>query len=222
MGPQMIDFNLLLDSLPALTWGAFQSVQIACCSSIIGLLLGGILGVTQVYGSATARGFTTLYVTVVRGTPMLVQLFFVFYAWPQMGLSLTPFQAAVVAIGLNSAAYVSQMVRSGLQAVPQGQLEAARLLGIPFHKQLRCLIFPQTLTICWPALGNELVTLIKDSSLASIVGVMELTKQGAVIRSRSFDAFTVLLGVALFYLAMTVTVQILWDRWEKRSKLCYE
>ena len=149
---------------------------------------------------------------------MLVQILFVYYVLPQFGILISPFWAAGLAIGLNSCAYVSQIVKSGIDAVPKGQVEAARTLGFTSVQTLMHIVLPQGFRIILPVLGNEIITLIKDSSLASMIGVMELSKEGSIIRSTTYDAFSILLAISLIYLIMTASVSVFVKKAEKRYK----
>ena len=216
----MIDLALFTESLPLLLRGAIISVQIALCASVIGIVLGSFLGVAHSSFSKGSRMLVSLYVGVFRGTPMLVQIFFVFYVLPQTGVNISSLWSATIAIGLNSAAYISQIVRSGINAVSRGQQEAAKTLGMTSWQSTRCIVFPQAVRIIFPALGNEFVTLVKDSSLASVIGVVELSKEASIIRSRTYDAFTVLLAVSLIYLAITSLLSLLITIFETRMKRC--
>lgn len=214
----MIDFTLIWDSLPSLLHGALVSLQITSIAAFIGLTLGSVLGIAETSKSGLVSFAIGTYVTLFRGTPMLIQILFVYYVLPQFGLMIAPFWAASIAIGLNSAAYISQIIRAGVSAVSIGQVEAARTLGFTPFKTIRYIIFPQAFRITLPALGNELVTLIKDSSLASIIGVMELTKEASVIRSRTYDAFSILLTIAIIYLILTATLSFCLKKYEARLK----
>ena len=147
---------------------------------------------------------------------MLVQIFFIFYVLPQIGVHIPALWSAVLAIGLNSSAYISQIVLSGINAVPKGQLEAAKTLGMTEWQTVRHVLLPQVFRITLPSLGNEFTTLLKDSSLASVIGVMELSKQASIIRSRTYDAFTTLFTISLLYLAMTSILSLLVKILEKR------
>lgn len=187
----------MIEYLPKLLQGALISLEISLLAACIGIVLGTILGIFH------QNPFVKLYVTLFRGTPMLVQIMFIYYLLPEAGINLPAFAAAVVAIGLNSAAYISQIVQTGIQAIPTGQSDAAKTLGFTKAQTMQHIVIPQAFPIVMPALGNELITLIKDSSLASVIGVMELTKEGSIIRSQTYDAFTILLMVSAFYLAMT-------------------
>jgi len=214
----MIDFNLIWESLPSLYQGTVVSLQITLVAALLGMGYGSLLGLTEISSLKIIRLCVGIYVTLVRGTPMLVQILFLFYVLPQFGLMIAPFWAASLAIGLNSSAYVSQIIRSGVNAVPKGEIEAASTLGFSRLQTMIYIIFPQAFRMTLPALGNELITLVKDSSLASIIGVMELTKEASVIRSRTYDAFSILLAVSIIYLVLTATLSLTIKYFEKRAK----
>jgi len=212
----MIDFNLLLTSMPDLLRGLLVTLQIASIGCAIGMGLGTLFGAVQAFGPRITQWFVIVYVTLIRGTPMLMQIIFVFYVLPQFGIRIPTFWAATIAIGLNSAAYISQVIRSGIASVSRGQIEAARVLGLPFTTIIYLIILPQAIRAVLPALGNKFITLVKDSSLASTIGVAELSKEGSLIRSRTLDALTVFFGVALLYLLVTTTLSFAVAYVEKR------
>lgn len=212
----MIDLNLIWNSLPSLLYGTSISLQITLVAAFIGLTFGSLFGLAETSKVRLIPFAIATYVTLFRGTPMLVQILFIYYVLPQFGLNLPPFWAASVAIGLNSCAYISQIIRTGINAVPKGQLEAAYMLGFTPIKAMRFIVFPQAFRVTLPALGNELITLVKDSSLASIIGVMELTKEASIIRSRTYDAFSILLAVSVIYLILTGTLSLCMRKYEKR------
>ncbi|MEI8366051.1 MAG: amino acid ABC transporter permease [Parachlamydiaceae bacterium] len=216
MESPMIDFTLIWDSLPSLLHGTSISLQITLVAASIGLLLGSLFGLAETSQSRIIRFTIGTYVTLFRGTPMLVQILVIYYVLPQFGLLIPPFWAASIAIGLNSCAYISQIIRAGVNAVPKGQIEAAHTLGFTSFKTMRYIIFPQAFRITLPALGNELITLVKDSSLASIIGVMELSKEASIIRSRTYDAFSILLAVSVIYLVLTATLSLCLKKYEKK------
>ena len=216
----MLDFELMWQSLPDLLIGALMSLEIAFLAGALGMILGIPLAFLEGSFYPVLRALATSYVYLFRGTPMLVQILFVYYVLPQFGLLIPPFWAATLAIGLNSAAYISQIVRSGILAVSHGQIEAAYTLGMSSFAIKRYIVFPQAFTISLPALGNEVVTLVKDSSLASIIGVMELSKEGSIIRSRTYDAFSILLAVTSIYLLMTSLLSVGIKYLENRKQQC--
>ncbi len=212
----MINVQLIIDSLPLLLRGALVTLQISILGCAAGIVCGTLLGVLHTSKNKLIRSIITLYVTLIRGTPMLIQIAFAAYVLPELGLKLPLFWAAILAISANSAAYVSQIIRAGIVSVGSGQIEAARVLGMKQLQITRYIVLPQAFRVVLPALGNEFITLIKDSSLASTIGVVELTKEAWFIRSRTFDALTVYCAVALIYLIMTTTLSFIIDRLERR------
>jgi len=212
----MINFALLQTYSGYLISGAVVALEIAAIALIIGIVGGTLLALAQLYGNVLLRIMGHIYITIIRGTPMLVQMITLFYLFPLIGIIMSPFWSAVVAIGLNSIAYVSQIVRAGILSVGIGQIEAAQTLGFSPWQIIRLIILPQAFRAIFPALGNESVMLIKDSSLASVIGVAELTHQGSVIMSITFDALTVYAGVALMYLVMTSAVSLVLHLVEQR------
>lgn len=212
----MINAALIRASLPRLLQGMLVSLKITALALLIGFIAGTILGILQLSKNRLIRALVTLFVTIIRGTPMLIQIVFLYYVLSVTGLSLSPFFAAVLAIGINSSAYVSQIMKTGIQSVPVGQIEAARTLGIRRRDLLWYIILPQAIRVVLPALGNESITLIKDSSLASLIGVMELYKEGQIVISQTYDALSIYCIVGLLYLVITSTISALVNLLEKR------
>ena len=197
--------------------GAVVTVQIAACACLIGLSLGTILALIQTSSHRVLKACAHGYVTLIRGTPMLIQIVFLYYAiLPALGINLIPLWAAIVAIGLNSSAYISQVIKSGIVSVGKGQREAAHTLGLSTGQTLRYIVLPQAIRVVIPSLGNEFITLIKDSSLAYTIGVVELYKQGITMRSQTFDTMTTFTAVALTYLILTTGLSLVMASLEKR------
>lgn len=212
----IIDFNLIIEYLPFLLQGVVVTLQIAGFGCCIGFLLGTLLAFMQTSENALLRIFVTTYIIIIRGTPMLIQILSAYFLLPHIGIHISALWTAIIAIGLNSAAYISQIIRSGITSIGTGQIEAAKVLGFSTVDTIRYVIFPQALRTVLPALGNEFVTLIKDSALASLIGVAELTKQANFVKSKTFDAITVYFTVAVLYLIMTSTISLLVAHLEKR------
>ncbi len=202
----MINIELIVDSLPALLRGVLVTLQIAASSCLIGFSLGTFFGLIQSSSSSIGKSFVTLYVSLIRGTPMLVQIMFIVFGLPQFGVNIPTIWAVIVAIGLNSAAYISQVIRSGIASVSKGQIEAAKVLGLTQKQIIRFIVLPQAIRVVLPALGNEFITLTKDSSLASIVGVTELAKEGSIIMGRTFDPISIYCAITALYLILTTTL----------------
>lgn len=205
----MIDLAFIQQILPQLLNGAGMTLLIAAASSVIGFIGGTILGVAQSSPSKPLRYTITILVTIIRGTPMLLQIMFFYFFLSHIGIHISALKTAIIAIGINSSAYISQIIRSGIASVSRGQIEAAQTLGLTRYDITRYIVLPQAVRTVLPALGNEFVTLIKDSSLASIIGVVELYMQGQIIISQVFSSLSVYLVVGLLYLMMTSTVSLL-------------
>ena len=212
-----MDIALVIQSIPSLLEGALVSLQIAIASCVFGLSFGTLLGIAYTSRKQWIRIPLACYVAVFRGTPMLVQIMFMYYVLPQAGIQISAEWSAILAIGCNSSAYISQIVRSGMNSVSIGQWEAAKVLGLTTWQTLCRIVLPQAFRVSLPSFGNEFITLVKDSSLASIIGVMELSKEGSVIRSRTYDAFTILILVSCIYLIMTLVLSLIVKILEKKS-----
>lgn len=210
----IININLIITVLPFLLKGLVYTLSIAVLSCFIGLAAGFPLGIILTTNSVF-RYPAAAYVVLIRGTPMLVQILFVAYGLPLAGIRLPMFWAAVVAIGCNSAAYISQIVRAGINAVGTGQYEASRVLGLSSVQTMMHIILPQAIRIALPGLGSEFVNLIKDSSLASILSVPELLQNGRIMIDKHYDALSIYAAIALCFLAVTSIITALIHYLEK-------
>lgn len=201
----------LAHSLPQLFKGVMATLQISLASIAIGLLGGigvGILNCRKMH-VPSLKAFINGFVWVIRGTPLFVQVLIIYYALPELlGITLSPFSAGVTALGINSTAYISEIVRAGINAVADGQWEAAFVLGLNRWKTLKGIILPQMFRISLPGLNNELTALIKETSILMVIGVAELTKVSKDIVARELDPMTIYLAAAALYLVMTSTVSL--------------
>ncbi len=198
-----LDFSILVKSFPYLLAGAWMTVKITSLSVAVGIIIGTIGGLMRVSKNPILFWLSTIYVEVIRGTPLLVQIFIVYFGLPSIGIRLTPYLSAVAALGINSGAYVSEIVRGGIQSISKGQMEAARSLGMSYGQAMRYVVLPQAMVRILPPLGNEFIALLKDSSLVSTIAIAELTRVGQQIITRTFQSFEIWIGVALFYFVMT-------------------
>jgi His/Glu/Gln/Arg/opine family amino acid ABC transporter permease subunit len=212
----MINISLIQEALPHLLRGSAMSIFIASVSLLIGIVSGTLWAILQTRGGRVTSFLVTLYITIVRGTPMLIQIVCMYYVLSMAGFMLSATVAAILAIGMNSGAYISQIVRAGIHAVPKGQIEAAYTLGIKQTDTMRFIVLPQALRVVFPALANEAITLIKDSSLASLIGVVELYKEGQTIISQTYDALSIYVVVAALYLIMTTSLSYYANYIERR------
>jgi len=209
----MIDRELFHMAVPLFAQAAGTTLTIAFFSTILGLCGGTLIALAEQSTIRFLRWIAMGYVSIVRGTPMIVQIVFLYYG---LNLPFPPIVVAIIAIGLNSSAYVSQTIRTGINAVAKGEIEAALVMGLKRRDIMRHLILPQAFRAIFPSLGNEFVTLIKDSSLAYIIGVHELFKESRNLMNITYDVFTVYVVVTLFYLALTGGVTLLLREYERR------
>lgn len=212
-----MDLQLLIESMPYLIKGAGMTLKISGLTLIIGITLGTLVGLGRTAGMRLLNGALGVYVDVVRGTPLYTQLLLVVFGVPQaLDIQLDEFTAAVITFGINSAAYVSEIVRAGIQSVDKGQMEAARSLGMSRARAMRHVILPQAFRRIIPPLVNEGITIVKESSLVGTVALVELTRVATLISSRTFKPFTAYVGAALVYLVMTTILARLASRLERR------
>ena len=209
----MIDFALVWQHKLFLLKGAVVTIQLTCGAVVIGIILGCLAGMGRVSRNRFLRAISGIYVYVLRGTPMLLQIFFIYFGVPQIYLALTgnpmmptPLKAGILALGINSGAYVAEIVRAGIQAVPKGQMEAARSLGMPHGRAMRDVILPQAFRKVIPPLCNEFIVLLKDSSLVSVIGAGELMYSAKVMGARYYDYVQFLFGAGLVYLTLTFII----------------
>ncbi len=205
--------------------GAQMTVQLTVVAGLIGLVVGVIAGIMKTSETLFVRAPASFFIWLIRGTPLLVQILFVYNALPPLlqsagiKLELNEFWSAVIALALNVGAYNAEVIRAGIQAIPRGQTEAARSLGLSGAQTMRTVVLPQALRVVVPPLVNNLVALLKDSSLASSIALLELTLAGSRVSSESFQPIPVLTTVAVVYLALTTVMTLFTDQMEKRVKI---
>lgn len=201
--------------------GARLTLQLTVVAAVVGLLIGTTVGLSQLNKHRWVRWPAELYVWLLRGTPLLVQILFIYYAVPALfpSLQLNEFAAASLGLGLNAGAYNAEVIRAGILAIPRGQSEASRSLGLSRFQSMRFVILPQAIRVVTPPLVNNIVALLKDSSLASSIGLLELTLAGNRISSETFLPVPVLTTVAVIYLLQTTTITFLASLLDRRMKL---
>ncbi|MBC7217239.1 MAG: amino acid ABC transporter permease [Candidatus Caldatribacterium sp.] len=200
------DFSALYRALPSLLVGATVTLRITSLSIALGLCIGIVAGLCRVWPNSVLRAVSGAYIEIIRGTPLLVQIFLVYFGLPALGINLDPFLAGVIAMGINSGAYVGEIVRGGIESIARGQMEAALSLGMTWRQAMYYVILPQAFVRILPPLGNEFIALLKDSSLVSTIAIAELTRTGQIIITRTFKSFEIWSGVALFYFLMTYAI----------------
>lgn len=201
---------------PLLLEGVTLTIIVTFCSVILSSLLGLVWAIMAVSKSPVLRGISRTYITIIRGIPIIVQLFYIYFVLPELGINLTALQAGIIGLGLAYSAYQAENFRAGIEAIDKGQIEAAHSIGMTDSLIMRRVILPQATRIVLPPFGNTLIMLLKDSSLVSTITVAELTRQGQLIASSTFDNMTVFSLVALMYLAMALPLTSLTRYLEKR------
>lgn len=191
--------QLALDSLPFLLKGTLWTVVLSLGGMFFGLLLGFALALMRLYGYWPLQWVSRIYVSFFRGTPLLVQLFMIYYGLPQLGIQLEPLTAALVGFSLNMGAYTSEILRGAIASIDRGQWEAAASIGMGRAQTLYRAILPQAARTALPPLGNSFISLVKDTALAATIQVPELFRQAQLITARTFEIFTMYLAAALIY-----------------------
>ncbi|MBP3231422.1 MAG: amino acid ABC transporter permease [Anaerovibrio sp.] len=213
------NMDLVIQSFPLLLLGAGITVQITAISVGLGLIIGMFVGIARISHVKPLSFLAAVYTDFLRGTPLLVQIFLIYFALPLiLDQRVDPFFAAITACGINSGAYIAEIFRAGIQAIDDGQMEAGRSLGMTWVQTMRYIIIPQAFKNIIPPLGNEFIALLKDSSLVSVIGFEELTRRGQLIIARTYGSLEIWLSVAVIYLAMTLAISRLVAYMEKRLK----
>jgi His/Glu/Gln/Arg/opine family amino acid ABC transporter permease subunit len=212
-----LDFARILPDVPFILSGVPQTLLFTFSSVFFGLLLGTLLSLFKISGIKPLYWFAVAYTSVFRGTPLLLQLSLVYFATPQLtGYNIDALQAGVVTFSLNSAAYMSETIRAGIQAVDKGQTEAALTLGVPYPQLMWDIVLPQALKNILPALVNETISLLKDSSLVSTIGVVEILRSAQIVGANKYIYFEPLILAGLIYyilvMGLTYTASILEKR----------
>ena len=202
--------------------GLKTTILILLVAFAIGVVLGFIIAVIRATHDLDSRwsfanAICQFYLTVIRGTPVVVQLMIIYFVIFKT-VSIPKFLVGGIAFGLNSAAYVAEIFRSGIMSIDKGQMEAGRSLGFNYRQTVMKIIMPQAFKNVLPALGNEVITLFKETSVAGYIGMQDLTKGGDIIRSRTYDAFMPLIAVALIYLAIVIILTKLLGILERRLR----
>ncbi|UVC10312.1 amino acid ABC transporter permease [Rhizobium sp. TH2] len=210
--------QLMLDSLPSLLWaGLIFTIPLTLLSFVLGLSLGLVTAVTRLFAPKPLVWLARFYVWIFRGTPLLVQLFVIFYGLPtSTGIVLDAFSAALIGFTLNVGAYTSEIIRAAISSVPRGQWEAAYSIGMSWSQAMRRTILPQATRVSVPPLSNTFISLVKDTSLAAAITVPELFQTAQRIVATTYEPLILYIEAALIYLALSSVLSALQERLEKR------
>jgi polar amino acid transport system substrate-binding protein len=210
-------WEVLIERGPILVRAAGMTVLLACLSMPLAIAVGVLIALGRLYGPRAIDWLLTVYVEVIRGTPLLLQLYVIFYLLPQLGLRLRPVPASVIGLALNYSAYEAEIYRAGILAIPRGQMEAALVLGMSTRQAIWRIILPQAMRIVIPPVTNDFIALFKDTSVCSVITVMELTGAYSVQRNDTLATGELAAMTAILYLAMSVPLAHL-ARWIERRQ----
>ncbi|WP_094274402.1 amino acid ABC transporter substrate-binding protein/permease [Rhodococcus sp. OK302] len=209
--------GLIKSTYPQLLKGLWLTIVLSVVSIAIALVLGGIFGLCRVSTNIFVRGIGTAYVDIFRGTPLLVQAFFIYFGIPAaLDFQMSAFTAGVITLSLNAGAYMAEIVRGGVLSVDKGQMEASRSLGISYMKTMRKVIMPQAVRTMIPSYINQFVITLKDTSILSVIGLAELTQTGRIIIARNFQSFNMWLIIGVMYFIIIMALTKFSNRLEKR------
>jgi len=212
-----VNFSAVFDNLGFLLEASWLTIYLSFVSFLIALFIGVIIGTFRsLKNSWFVNSLIGTYIEIFRGTPLLIQLFFIYYGLPQIGIVMSSHQAAIIGLSLNFGAYMAEIVRAGIQAIPKGQYEAADSLGLNKIQMFIHIIYPQAFKIVLPPLTNTYASILKDSSLVSVLSITELTRAGQLIYVRTYEPFEIYLTLGVFYFVMTYTIAIFSKYLEKK------
>lgn len=211
------DWGSVIEFLPNLGTGLFYTLLISVAGLFIGFILGAIFGLGRLSKNKFFYSIASIYIEVIRGTPVLMQAIWIFFALPLItGYNIPSVAAGIIVISINSGAYIAEVVRGAVQSIDKGQMEAGRSLGLNHNQTMQHIIWPQAFKRMIPPLGNQFIISIKDTSLLSVILVPELMFQGRLIASNHFNAVEIYTTVAVFYLAITLTLSYILRFIERR------
>ncbi|PNY80935.1 amino acid ABC transporter permease [Deinococcus koreensis] len=205
-----------VQALPTLLAATPVTLGYALAAMLLGLPLGFLVALSRLSRFAGLRGASSLFVSFIRGTPLLVQIFVIYYGLPSLGITLNPVAGGIIALTLNAAAYLSETIRAAILSIPRGQREAATSLGLNPSQTMRLVVLPQAARVALPSLSNTLIGLVKDTSLVSVITVVELLRSAQLVIARTFEPFGPYLAAALIYWAISSLLEVVQRVLERR------
>ena len=207
--------ELIIKYWPLFLEGATTTVLLSFFSVIVGVGCGTLMALARLSTNKFLSKAAKVYIDIIRGTPLLVQLYLVYFGLATV-LDLNDFVSGIIAVSVNTTAYIAEIIRSGIQSVDKGQMEAARSMGMPKRMAMRQIILPQAMKNILPAIGNEFATLIKETSIVSLIGIHDLMYSSDTVRGATFTVFIPLLMTAFLYFVMTTTIAFFMDKLERK------
>ena len=210
--------ELIIKYWPLFLEGATTTVLLSFFSVIVGVGCGTLMALARLSTNKFLSKAAKVYIDIIRGTPLLVQLYLVYFGLATV-LDLNDFISGVIAVSVNTTAYIAEIIRSGIQSVDKGQMEAARSMGMPKRMAMRQIILPQAMKNILPAIGNEFATLIKETSIVSLIGIHDLMYSSDTVRGATFTVFIPLLMTAFLYFVMTTTIAFFMNKLERKLQV---
>ena len=211
-----LDFKFMLKYLPFIMKGVGWTIFVSVCSIVSACILALLGALGRLSKNPVFYGTATFYISIVRGTPLIVQIFVIYLGLPQMGIVISAIWAGIIALGVNYGAYMTEIFRAGIQSIGRGQIEAAHSLGMTYAQRMKRVVLPQALRLIIPPTGNEFIAMLKDSALVSFMGVWELFFRAQKVGRQNFRSMETLIIAALFYWLVTIFFQYLQSRLENR------
>jgi len=211
-----MDINILKDMFPVLLQACLMTMELTLISVVLGSLIGMFTALLKLSNNKLLVGIAGFYTWLFRGTPMLLQLWFFYFGLPFVGIMFTPFQAALIGLSLNSGAYMAEIIRGGILSVDKGQFEACKSLGFTYFDTMKRVVLPQTFKIIIPSVGNEFITMLKDTSLVSTITMVEVMRSAQLLYASSFRPLEVFFITGCLYLLMTTIFTTVFSYYEKK------
>lgn len=214
-----MDLTVLKEMLPAIAKGSMTTLELTIISVFLGSLIGIFVALLKLTKNKIVLGAASFYTWLFRGTPMILQLFVFYYGLPSVGIKLSPFQAAILGLSLNSGAYMAEIIRGGILSVDKGQFEASKALGFTYYDTMKRIILPQTIKIIIPSVGNEFITMLKDTSIVSTIAMVETMRSAQILYSSTFKPMEAFFIAGCLYLIMTTIFTTIFSVYEKKMSV---
>ena len=211
-----MDISILKQMLPIITKGSIITMELTVLSLIIGSILGIIIALSKLVKNKVIYTIASLYTWLFRGTPLILQLFVLYFGLPSVGIKFTPFQAATLGLSLNSGAYMAEIIRGGILSVDKGQFEACKALGFTYFDTMKRVILPQTVRIIIPSIGNQFISLLKDTSIVSTITMVEIMRSAQTLYASSFKPMEAFFIAGCLYLFLTTIFTTVFSIYEKK------
>ena len=214
-----MNFHFIIKELPFLLEGSIMTLELTVITLTVGTFIAVLLALMKISKIPLLTSISTFYTWIFRGTPLILQLYFFYYCLPTIGITMSAFLAAVIGLSLNCGAYMAEIIRGGIISIDNGQFEASKALGFTYFQTMMKIILPQTIRVIMPPVGNEFISMLKDTSLVSTIAMVELMRTATQISSATFKFTEMVFAAALLYLLMTTVFTTIFSYIEKRLSI---